>query len=118
MTAASRTAKGVILRDLIIFQVKLAIDGMKDLVLMPVSILAAAADVIFPGPHPGRRFYQVLRMGERFDSWLSLFRAAHDADADAGGLFGASRAGSDSLLGRLEAMVLGREESEAPRRAA
>jgi hypothetical protein len=118
MTRQTRAARSVILRDLLIFQVKLAIDGAKDLVLMPVSIMAAAADVLFPGPRPGHRFYAVLRLGERFDRWLSLFSAASSADADAGGLFGASRAGSATLLGRLEAMVLGHEEPRAPRRAA
>ncbi|HSJ13774.1 MAG TPA: hypothetical protein VK939_05130 [Longimicrobiales bacterium] len=110
--------KGVILRDLAIFQIKLAIDGLKDLVLMPASFAAAAADVLFPGERPGHRFYFVLQLGERFDGWLNLFSAADSADARAGGLFGASRAGSNSLLGRMEAMVLGHDEAEPPRHAA
>lgn len=111
-------SRGVILRDLLIFQVKLAIDGLKDLVLMPVSIVAAALDLFFPGARRGRRFYLVLRLSERFDRWLNLCKAADAADVDRDGLFGASRAGSDTLLGRIESAVLGREEVFTGRRAA
>lgn len=110
MSAAIREARKVVLRDLIIFQAKLFMDGLKDVVLVPVSIAAAGLDVVFPGPQPGRLFYRVLRAGERFDRWLSLFSAAERADSSKGGLFGASRAGSDSMLGGLEAMILGHEE--------
>jgi len=105
-----RRQKRVVLRDLVIFQIKLAIDGLKDVVLLPVSVGAALIDLIFPGPEPGRCFYTLLRAGERFDRWLSLYAPATHASAETGGLFGASRAGSDSLLGELESLVLGHDE--------
>jgi hypothetical protein len=100
----------VLLRDLVIFQIKLVLDGVKDIVLAPVSIAAAVLDVVFPGHRPGRRFYAVISLGEKYDRWLNLFSAARVADAGRDGLFGASRAGSDSLLGRLEEISLGHEE--------
>jgi hypothetical protein len=109
MTRSGRT-RWVILRDLLIFQVKLVLDGTKDIVLAPISIGAAALDLVLPGQRPGRRFYAVMRTGERFDRWLSLFAAADKADVYQDGLFGASRAGSPSLLGRIEAIVIGGEE--------
>lgn len=109
MTTTART-RWVILRDLLIFQIKLVMDGAKDIVLAPLAFFAAALDVLFPGDGAGRRFYAVLRIGEKFDRWLSLFSAAEKASAFDDGLFGASRAGSDSLLGRLEAAVLGHDE--------
>ncbi len=101
----------VILRDLIIFHVKLTIDGTKDIVLAPVSMLAALLDLAFPGRAPGHRFYSVMSVGERFDRWLSLFSAAQKATAREDGLFGASPAGAPSLLGRLEKIVVGYRES-------
>jgi hypothetical protein len=109
MTKQGRT-RWVILRDLLIFQVKLVMDGAKDLVLAPLSAGAVVLDLVFPGPDPGRRFYAVMRLGESYDRWLSLFSAAQKASALDDGLFGASRAGTASYLGRLEAIVLGREE--------
>lgn len=98
----------VLLRDLGIFQVKLVLDGMKDIVLMPVTIAAAAVDVIFPGARPGHRFYAVMSLGERFDRWLNLFSASDRADASKDGLFGMGRgvrAGRDSMLGGLEEIL-------------
>ncbi len=113
MTIASKT-RWVILRDLVIFQIKLVMDGAKDIILAPLATGAAVVDVFFPGARPGRRFYAVMRMGEKYDRWLSLFAAAHKADALEDGLFGASRAGNDSLLGRLEEIVIGGEEPIDP----
>lgn len=106
----------VILRDLAIFQVKLFLDGVKDLFVAQVALLAAAADLILPSGRRGRRFYAVMRAAERFDSWLTLYGAAESAATNEDGLFGASRAGSDTLLGKLEKFVIGHEETEEPAR--
>lgn len=111
MTRTGRT-RWVILRDLAIFHAKLFLDGAKDLVLAPVSLTAAVLDLSFPGSRPGHRFYAVIRLGERYDRWLSLFGAAEKASALEDGLFGASRAGSPGFLGRLEAVVVGLEDEE------
>jgi hypothetical protein len=109
MTITGKT-RWVILRDLVIFQIKLMLDGAKDVVLAPLSICAAVLDLFFPGSRPGRRFYAVMRLGEKYDRWLSLFAAAYKADALSDGLFGASRAGADSMLGKLEKVVIGHED--------
>ncbi|TVP50433.1 MAG: hypothetical protein EA350_00610 [Gemmatimonadales bacterium] len=109
MSTTSRT-RWVILRDLLIFQVKLLLDGAKDIVLAPISIGAAVFDLFLPTDKPGERFYAVLRAGERYDRWLSLFSASRKASALEDGLFGASRAGEATFLGRLEEMAIGHEE--------
>lgn len=100
----------VLLRDLIIFQIKLMLDGLKDLVTAQVALLAAAIDFIDPGERAGRRFYAVMAIAERFDRWLSLHGDAEKAAAHADGLFGASRAGAATMLGKLEEWVTGRVE--------
>ena len=102
--------RSVMIRDLIIFLVKLAIDGLKDLALMNLAIGAAVLDVISGGGKRPRLFYSVLRLSERFDLWLNLNGAMERMEAgEAGddGLFGASTAGSDSLLGKIEELVRG-----------
>ncbi|NLG62801.1 MAG: hypothetical protein GX539_11195, partial [Candidatus Cloacimonetes bacterium] len=71
-----QSTERILLRDLAIFQLKLFLDGLKDVVLAPVSIVAAGLDLVFPGQRQGHRFYAVMRMGERYDRWLSLFSAA------------------------------------------
>jgi hypothetical protein len=95
----------ILIRDLLIFQLKLVLDALKDVLLIKLSIFAALFDVLF-----GRRgrpllFYGVLRLSERFDLWLNLYGPAMDAEQMADGLFGASEAGSDSLVGQLEELV-------------
>jgi hypothetical protein len=111
----------VLVRDLAIFQVKLVLDGMKDIVLMPVTIGAAAIDIIFPGARPGHRFYAIMSLGERFDRWLHLFSASERADASKDGLFGmgragrGGRAGRNSLLGGLEEILTRHADPETER---
>lgn len=100
-------------RDLVIFLVKLAIDGLKDLALMNLALGAAVLDVVSGGGRRPRLFYSVLRLSERFDLWLNLNGAMDKMEAgEAGddGLFGASTAGSDTLLGKIEQIVRGGDE--------
>ena len=104
----------VVLRDLLVFQAKLLLDGLKDLVMIWISIGAADAGPDRPSGERGRRFYASMRAAEKFDRWLDLYSASEVAVDHEEGLFGASRAGADSLLGKIEMMVLGHEEPEAP----
>lgn len=106
--------KKVIIRDLIIFHVKLAIDGLKNVVLLPASLVAAIIDLLLPGERPGRLFYGVMLLGETFDRWLSLYGPALEARAAFDGLFGASRAGAATLLGELEEFVRGPGDPRDP----
>ncbi len=101
----------VIVRDLLLFQLKLFLDGLIDVTLAPLAIAAAAVEIFFGGKRRGRFFYWILRLGERADLWLNLYGASQRADTD--GLFGGSRAGSDTLLGEIEDLVRGGDE---PRR--
>ena len=110
-----RRDRGVIVRDLVIFQIKLFLDGLKDVVMSPLAIGAAALDLLAPTSKRGARFYSVMRVGERIDRWLNLFGATERAGEHEEGLFGASRAGSNSLLGKIEAYMLGHDEQEPDR---
>src|SRR5690554_3606571 len=113
MTTASR---GVTFRDFAIFQLKLVLDGFKDLFVFNLSIGAMVVDMLSGRGKRPRLFYSVLRTSERFDAWLNLHGVVQRMDDEGGedGLFGASEAGSDSLVGRLEQWVRGGDE---PRRA-
>jgi hypothetical protein len=104
------TGRFVILRDLAIFGLKVLLDGLKDVILIQIAAVAAGLDVLFPGKRRGHRFYSVLRAAERFDRWLNLYGAVERATAQNQGLFEASVAGADNLLGKLESIVTGRDE--------
>ncbi len=100
-----RVRRRIILRDLAILYVKLGLDGLKDLALMQIAAGAVAWDLTLGSRRRGRAFYAVLRMAERWDLWLNLYGAAGRAGQNADGLFGTSRAGDNTLLGKLEQMV-------------
>jgi len=99
------TPRRVVLRDFLIYEIKLVLDGLKGVAISLLALPALLIDLLHPGSQPGHRFYGVMRLGERLDRWLSLYGAADAAEGDPEGLFGVSRAGSPTLLGRLEAMV-------------
>ncbi|HYJ81058.1 MAG TPA: hypothetical protein VEW03_15705 [Longimicrobiaceae bacterium] len=110
---------GVLIRDYLIFVIKLLLDGFKDLVMIQVSLLAFALDLfvmVFTGSRRSRLFYTVLALGERIDLWLNLYGPAQRAAGNPDGLFGESRAGDDTLLGELEELV--RREPATARPAA
>lgn len=101
--------RGVLVRDLVLFQIKLVLDSLKGLALFQASIVAAVIEVIFMPVTRGRLFYGVLRFSERVDLWLNLYGASEGAQGDADGLFGRSRAGSPTYLGKLEQLVREKE---------
>jgi hypothetical protein len=101
----------VSIRDFAIFQLKLLIDGLKDGAVFTMSFVAFGVDLVFRRHGRRRLFYKVMRVSERFDLWLNLHGAAEGADDAADGLFGASEAGSDTLLGQIEQLVRGGDHS-------
>lgn len=96
------TPRGALVRDLGIFQLKLALDGVKGLLLLQLSLVAAALDIAFGPRGEESLFYRVLTAAERFDLWLNLYGPASEADASRDGLFGSGDETADTLLGRLE----------------
>lgn len=90
-----------LLRDLTAFQLKLALDALRDLVLSPLSLVAGVWDLVAGGERPGR-FYQVLRAGHASEAWIDLFGAARrDEPGDA-----TPRAGADAVVARVEKLVV------------
>lgn len=106
----------VVVRDYLIFVLKLLIDGLKDVVLLPLASIAILADLLIGGDRP-RLFYRVVRQSERFELWLNLNGALDELERGEtdDGLFGASTAGSDTLLGKVEGWVRGRDHDDPDR---
>ena len=62
-----------LIRDVLSFQLKLAMDGIRDLILSPVSIGSAVWGMIASPSNPGKYYYQLLKLGRRSDEWINLF---------------------------------------------
>lgn len=58
-----------------VFQLKLFLDNVRDLVLMPVSLVAALVDLVFRGEREGALFYKVLRWGSHSEAVIDVYSA-------------------------------------------
>lgn len=67
-----------IIRDVLIFQAKLWLEGFKDIALMPLSGGAAVIDFIFGSS----TLYAVMRLGDRFERWVQLYAAVEEEPVD------------------------------------
>jgi hypothetical protein len=75
-----------LLRDIAVLQFKLVVDGLRDFILVPVSLVVGIISLIKGGEESGSEFYDLLRLGRKSERWINLFGAAERAqdrpDAD------------------------------------
>ena len=69
-------SKSTLIRDAVVFQVKLLVDGFRDVVLIPVSLAATVISLLKPGSDAGTEFYEVVAFGRQTERSINLFRAA------------------------------------------
>lgn len=62
-------------RDVLVFQLKLFLDNVRDFLLMPVSLVAALIDLVFRGEREGSLFYKVLRWGSHSEAVIDVYSA-------------------------------------------
>jgi hypothetical protein len=68
------------IRDVLVFQVKLLLDNVRDFALVPVSLGAAIIDLIFKGEREGTLFYKVLRWGAHSEEVIDVYSAIEHHD--------------------------------------
>jgi len=71
-------------------------DGFRDLVLLPVSLIATLIGLMRGGDEPEREFNQVLQIGRESEKWINLF-GTHEPRQDANAI-----ASIDALFARVE----------------
>jgi hypothetical protein len=71
--AAEAPTRREILRDVAVFQVKLWVEGVKDVVLIPLSLGAALVDLVLRRRGGRGALYAVMRLGDRFEQWVDLY---------------------------------------------
>lgn len=102
MTVTSRNAT---IRDFVIFQVKLALDGFKDLVAFNLSIGAILLDFLSGRGQRPRLFYSVVRASERFDRWLNLHGAVRRNEGDGVPDPSVTEVDDDSIVTEIERLI-------------
>lgn len=100
--------KWVLIRDVATLQVKLVVDGLRDLILVPASLIAGLVSLArAQDGKPGPEFYQLVSVGKQSEHWINLFGALRNAPPDVveeEDHFGT--ADIDDLIGRMENYVV------------
>lgn len=99
MKEAENSKRGQLVRNSLIFQLKLIADGMRDFALVPVSLVATLIGLIRGGAQPEREFESVIDLGRETERWINLF-GQHEPIEQAG-----SAGSIDMLLTRAEEVV-------------
>lgn len=66
-------SRWTLIRDMFIFQAKLAMDALRDLLLSPVSIICGLIDIFKGHSLSNSYFHKLMDLGQQSDSWLNLF---------------------------------------------
>lgn len=62
-----------LVRDVIVFQLKMMADNLRDFALMPVSLGAALLDIVFASRRNDSLFYRVLHWGARSELMIDVY---------------------------------------------
>lgn len=105
------TDRRTLVRDVAVFQVKLIIDGLRDLVLVPASLIAGLASLITGHDgKPGTQFYHLLSVGKQSESWINLFGALENAPPDMEYPAPFPDANMDEIVSKIEGFVIDEEK--------
>ena len=102
MTTEVQRKPGPLIRAVALLQIKLLLNTARDLVLIPLALVAAVIDLIFLKQRPPQYFRHILRIGEHSDRWIDMWYSNHDAQEQ-------PRENVDALLSRVEEVVRDRE---------
>jgi len=97
-STAERGPRTRLLRDVLVFQVKLALEALLDITLIPVSLAAAGLDFVLGNWRRPRFFHAVLRLGERCERRIDLWGVAPDGQV-------ASTLEVDAVMRSIETLV-------------
>jgi hypothetical protein len=102
-------SRSQLVRAMLVFEVKLAVDGLKDFLLAPLALIAFALDLKRArSGEEWQSFERVMLLGEQFERWLALYGIAgrdpldpdDPQDLRRGGIL--DEGGSDVLLDSIE----------------
>ncbi len=100
-----------LIRDVAVLQVKLVVDGLRDLILVPLSLIAGIVSLASGEKGvPGTQFYRLLGVGKQSEVWINLFGAMKNAPPDLEHPMPFPDADMDEIVGKIEAFVVDEEK--------
>lgn len=102
-----KATRRVLLRDIGVMQMKLVVDGLRDLFLVPASLIAGVASLIsHNNGEPGLQFYRLLAWGKESEEWINLFGALRNSPEKIKQFDSFGSRDLDDIVGRLESFVV------------
>ncbi len=105
-TAEPGPDRWTLIRDILVLQVKLVVDGLRDLILVPISLLAGIISLLKSEQLPDNAFYELLRVGRRSERWINLFGAAERVYGPAVAEDRFAAESMDEMVSRVESFVI------------
>jgi hypothetical protein len=103
----SAAEKWTLLRDLGVLQVKLIVDGLRDIILVPASLVAAIVSLsTSKDGRPGIQFYHLLAWGKESEAWINLFGAVKNSPEEIEHPQPFGDQDIDDIVRRLESFVV------------
>ncbi len=103
----SRPPKWTLIRDIAVLQVKLVVDGLRDLILVPASLVAGIISLSKTKDGvPGTEFYTLVGIGKQSERWINLFGAYKNAPPEVTEQNHFGDADIDDIVSRVESFVV------------
>lgn len=105
-------SRWTLIRDMFVFQVKLAMDAVRDLLLSPVSIICGLVDIFKGNSLSNSYFHRLMTLGQQSDGWLNLFgkhtydsSKAEENSNDIGSPKAKAEVSVDQLFSQVESLL-------------
>lgn len=101
----------MLIRDVIVFQFKLIVDGLRDFFLVPVAFFAGLLSFFSTKDGvAGPQFYDLLEVGKQSEEWIDLFGAMRNAPPEVRNRVRFPEGNMDQVLDRIETFVKDEEK--------
>ena len=95
------------IRDIAVLQVKLIVDGLRDLILVPASLIVGIVSLSKTRDGvPGPEFYKLVSVGKQSERWINLFGALKNAPPEIVEENPFGDADMDDIVSRVESFVI------------
>ena len=104
---SARPPLWTLIRDVAVLQVKLIVDGLRDLILVPASLIAGIVSIVrMNDGKPGHEFYTLVSVGKQSERWINLFGALRNAPPEVLEETHFGDADIDDIVSRVESFVV------------
>jgi len=94
-------------RDIAVLQLKLIADGLRDLILVPASLIAGILSLMkMRNGKPGTQFYTLIGVGKQSERWINLFGAFRNAPPEVVEQNHFGNIDIDDIVTRMESFVV------------